>query len=321
MRAMLIVNPNATAIRRGVGELLATAIADHARVEVVPTDYRGHATELAAGARKDGVDLVVAFGGDGTINETVQGLLGNPDLRDDTPVPRFAAIPGGYGNTFARNLGFPLGVRGSARKLSEALGENRTRTVGLGLAVSPSGLTPTGDLHRWVCFSAGLGFDAEIIRTIERIRSRGRRINGIRYVSATAEQALLRFDRRTPHLVVTDPLGREQDRAFMVVIQNTSPYAYVNRMSFTLTPKAGFDTGLDLFALYDMSLRSVVDRAARMALGRMGDSTSGATVAHDLPVVRIESDRPIGLQIDGEGIGMVERLECRSVPDALRVYV
>ncbi|MDP3971871.1 MAG: diacylglycerol kinase family protein, partial [Candidatus Nanopelagicales bacterium] len=182
MRAMLIVNPNATAIRRGVGELLATAIADHARVEVVPTEDRGHATDLAAGAREDGIDLVVAFGGDGTINETVQGLLGDPDVKNGNPVPRFAAIPGGYGNTFARNLGFPLGVRGSARRLSEALSQDRIRTVGLGLAKAPSPLTPAGDRYRWICFSAGLGIDAEIIRTIDRIRSKGRRINGLAYV-------------------------------------------------------------------------------------------------------------------------------------------
>lgn len=214
-----------------------------------------------------------------------------------------------------------MGVRGSARKLSEALGEDRTRKVGLGLATAPSALTQNGDLHRWVCFSAGLGCDAEIIRTIEGIRSKGRRINGIRYISATAEQALLRFDRRTPHLTVIEPEGRPEDKAFFAVIQNTSPYAYVNRMSFTLTPKASFDTGLDLFALYDMSLPSVFNHTARMALGRMGESTSSVTVAHDLPVVRIESDRPMGLQIDGEGIGMVEQLECRSVPEALRIYV
>lgn len=324
MRATLIVNPNATAIRRGAIAMVERAVAEHATLTVVPTSARGHATDLARQAREDGYDTVVAFGGDGTINEVVQGLLGDPDNPPAGPIPALAPVPGGYGNTFARNLGFPMAVRGAARRLSEALGEKRRREIGLGFARAESALTAAGDHFRWVCFAAGLGLDAEIIRSIELARNGGRKINGPLYVGTTARQALHGFDRRHPRLIVREPGGPPGRRAFMTVIQNTSPYAYVNRWHMTLAPRASFDTGLDLFALYEMSTRAVVRNMVRASSGRLGNPDgvlhAGVVVNHDVDRIRIESTSRVSLQIDGEGIGIVDAIECRSVPKAVAVY-
>ena len=102
MQALLVVNPKATATTARTRDVLAHALASEIRLEVVETKARNHATELAKRAVEDGLDLVVALGGDGTVNEVVNGLLSTgprPGL------PALAVVPGGSTNVFARALG------------------------------------------------------------------------------------------------------------------------------------------------------------------------------------------------------------------------
>jgi len=103
MRALLVVNPNATATSVRTRDVLASALGSDLRIDVERTKSRGHAIELGAQAVDDGYELVVALGGDGTVNEVVNGLMAHgprPDL------PAFAAVPGGSTNVFARALGY-----------------------------------------------------------------------------------------------------------------------------------------------------------------------------------------------------------------------
>ena len=104
MRALLVVNPKATATTARARDVLAHALASETKLDVVHTKARGHARELARQAAVDGLDLVVALGGDGTVNEVVNGLL------TDGPgpgVPALAVVPGGSTNVFAGALGLP----------------------------------------------------------------------------------------------------------------------------------------------------------------------------------------------------------------------
>ncbi len=78
MRAVLIVNPNATSTTAAGRDLLAHALESRVELTVVHTDHRGHAIEIAAAARRDGIDVLIVHGGDGTVNEVVNGLLGTP---------------------------------------------------------------------------------------------------------------------------------------------------------------------------------------------------------------------------------------------------
>src|SRR5690625_4494615 len=103
MRALVVVNPEATATTSRTHDVLLSALGHEVSLETVRTTHRNHAAELAAKARAEGIALVVAFGGDGTVNEIVNGLLSNAGL----PVPDIAIIPGGSTNVLARNLGIP----------------------------------------------------------------------------------------------------------------------------------------------------------------------------------------------------------------------
>ena len=111
MRALLVVNPAATTTSARTREVLASALETDLKLEVAHTRHRGHAAELAAEARADGLDLVVVLGGDGTVNEVVNGLLGGVDPTDVPDVPTTVTV------TLPRSDPDQIGIRsGSDRE-------------------------------------------------------------------------------------------------------------------------------------------------------------------------------------------------------------
>ncbi|WP_279582580.1 diacylglycerol/lipid kinase family protein [Fodinicola feengrottensis] len=99
MRALLVTNPGATSTTSGTRDVLIHALRSEVDLEVATTHRRGHAAELARQARLDGVEVIVALGGDGTVNELVNGMLAD-GVSDK--VPALAVVPGGSANVFAR---------------------------------------------------------------------------------------------------------------------------------------------------------------------------------------------------------------------------
>src|SRR5919199_2237058 len=98
MRALVVVNPAATATTPKTRDVLLRALGSELKVDLAENAHRGHAHDLAAHAREDGVDLVVALGGDGTVNEVVNGLLSSGPGPE---VPTLAVVPGGSTNVFS----------------------------------------------------------------------------------------------------------------------------------------------------------------------------------------------------------------------------
>ena len=162
MRGLLIVNPQATTTTGNSADLVIRSLAGLVDLDVEHTRYRGHARELAAAARGE---LVIVLGGDGAINEAVNGIMGRPAGAEVSgSAPLLAVIPGGGGNVFAQALGLPVDPAAAIARIGEVVKAGRYRTIGLGLA---------GD--RYFTFSAGLGMDAEVVREVERMRAQGRR--------------------------------------------------------------------------------------------------------------------------------------------------
>lgn len=316
MRALLVINPQATSTTRLRTDVIARAFASELDLKVAETRYRGHAARLAMAAANDGRELVLTLGGDGTVNEVVNGLMrarapAAGAARHAPPPghlgPALAALPGGSANVFTRALGLPADPVEAAGHVLEALNQPRRRSVGLGLAND-----------RYFTFNAGVGYDAEVVRAVEGLRAHGRTATPGLYLW-TAIRQFYATDRRTPALALERPDGQVTENLFFGIVSNVSPWTYLAHRPVKPSPRASFDTGLDLFAPRRMSTARVLG-ALRKMLATTGHPGGGQIAClHDAASFALSSRRPIAVQVDGEYVGERERVAFQSVPRALCV--
>lgn len=302
MRALLVVNPKATVTTARSRDVLASALSADLKVEVAETRARGHATELAHQAVQDGVEYVVALGGDGTLNEVVNGLLADGPGEQ---VPILGIVPGGCANVLARTLGLPTDPVEATAVLLAGVRDGRRRTIGLGRADA-----------RWFTFSAGLGLDAATVRRVEGTRHGGKQVSPAQYARAAVREYFFHLDHARPPLRVSRP-GAADTEVFLGLISNTSPWTYLGDRPVVPTPGASFDTGLDLFGLTRMRPLPTLRIVAQL----FGKGPHGKRVLalHDEPEITVRSAGPVPLQVDGDYLGDATEVTFRSVPSALRV--
>jgi diacylglycerol kinase family enzyme len=327
VRAALIANPFATTTHDGVLEALSAAVAAEHDVTLMHTQFRGHATALARQARTEGVDLVIALGGDGTVNEVVNGVLWDTDPHqpvDLSALPTIVVIPGGSANVVARGLGIPADPAEATSAALKAIRQGSTRSLSIGHIewwdqfVEPESIPDEN--RRWVVFSSGLGLDAEVIEAMEGERAAGRRATPARYAQLTMRQWLGGTNRRHAGLVVSVP-GRAPMDAFVTIICLTSPWTYVGPIPIDPVPEASYDRGLDLVAIQDLGLGPVSRMAARMVTGTGLEGLRGVKTAHDQPEVKVHARRLTALHVDGDLVGHIRGARIRSVPAAIRIAV
>ena len=147
-RMLIIVNPYATTVSDRLKNLVVYALQGRYEVEAVTTEAADHATEIGREARHGGYDVVVAFGGDGTLNEVANGLAG-------TEVP-VSVLPGGSTNVVARTLGIPNDVVDATEHLLSMADRFRPRKIDLGIVEG-----------RHFVFSCGAGIDASVVERVE----------------------------------------------------------------------------------------------------------------------------------------------------------
>jgi diacylglycerol kinase family enzyme len=308
VRAVLVVNPQATATTPAGRDVLAHALASQVKLDVVETDYRGHAMTVARAAAADDIDLVVAHGGDGTVNEVVNGLLAVTDGRPGSfdEIPMLGVVPGGSANVFARALGLPRDPVEATHHLLNALRQRRSRQVGLGRADG-----------RWFTFNAGMGWDADVVAAVDQ--RRGKRASPSLYLR-TAVRCYLRPPQGHPELTVQVP-GEEPTTVRTAFVSNTDPWSYLGPRPVHLNDNCSFDTGLGLFALTGLGLPTVL-RHVRQALRKRGEHRGRRLLRHDdLSLVGITAPSPVNLQVDGDLVGQRTHVEFVSVPRALKVAV
>jgi diacylglycerol kinase family enzyme len=320
----LIVNPHATSTTRLRRDVIVRALSSAVELEVEQTRYRGHATSLAAAARSDGFGLVLTLGGDGTVNEAVNGILGpaaTPDgaaaaghlaaggpSADAASLPALAALPAGNANVFTRNVGLSPDPVDAAGQILQAITTGRYRTIGLGLA---------GD--RYFTFNAGLGIDAEVVRAVDGHRARGRTATPALYVRMILRQYYRVTDRRHPALTLERDGHPPVGPLFLGIVSNTAPWTYLGSRPVYASPQAAFDSGLDVFALRSLRTISTVRTIYQMLSPARPPSGRSVLALHDQAELTLRSSRPLAFQVDGEYMGEHECVKFRSVPDALRV--
>ncbi|MFJ6834866.1 diacylglycerol/lipid kinase family protein [Streptomyces sp. NPDC091209] len=322
MRALLVVNPAATTTSARTRDVLIHALASEMKLEVVTTEYRGHARDLGRQASdSDDIDLVVALGGDGTVNEVVNGLLYRGP--DPQRLPRLAVVPGGSTNVFARALGLPNDAVEATGALLDALREERERTVGLGLAAGTPGTEDESVPSRWFTFCAGLGFDAGVVGRVEQQRELGRRSTHALYLRQVARQFWDEPHRRHGMITLERPGADPVTDLVLSIICNTSPWTFLGNRPVYATPKASFDTGLDVLALSRMSTASAARYATQLLTSspERGPQGKHAVTLHDLTDFTLHSKVPLPLQMDGDHLGLRTSVTFTGVRRALRVIV
>jgi diacylglycerol kinase family enzyme len=307
-RARLIVNPKATTTSARARDVLIHALRSDLDLEVTETTHRGHARTLAMSARSTGVDLVVGLGGDGTVNEIVNGLLADGP---GVGVPKFALVPGGSTNVFARAVGLSDDQVEATGQILEALREGRSRRIGLGRADD-----------RWFTFTAGLGLDAEVVASVEERRAQGRRSTHSLYVRSAVGRFFGGTERHHGPLTLTVDGAEPLAGLFLVLVGNTSPWTFLGRLRVDPFPDASFDADLDVLALSRLSVGATL-LAAGQILTPNGQVPWGKSVVHrhDVAHFVVRADPPVAFQVDGDYLGVRSRVDFTAVPQALDVVV
>jgi len=300
MRLRLIANPNASGVTRSLVDAVARRLSEAGEVELRLTERARHAIELAA---EPDADVVVAMGGDGTVNEVVNGL---------PPGGALAVVPAGASSVFARQLGLPRKTLAAAGLVAQAIGTGSQRMVGLGLAN-----------ERLFTFSAGMGLEAEATRVVDEerySRFEGRRPGDLKVVAAAVRT--LRNDGYALPERMTVELDGTRIRCAYLAVANQHPYTYFGRLPVRTAPRAGFDTALDAVVVGELRRRDLwrlpVYGLVWPAHARRRDPR--VAYLHDVEAFDVICDAPVPLQLDGEYLGRVERLAVRYRRDAVRVF-
>jgi diacylglycerol kinase family enzyme len=305
---LLIVNPYATTVSKRLKNLVVYALQGRYEVETVSTETQNHATEIGREVRDHGYDVVVAFGGDGTLNEVANGLAGT-----DVPV---SVLPGGSTNVVCRTLGIPNDVVDATEHLLALADEWAPRKIDLGAV----------DDRRFV-FSCGVGIDATVVRRVDahpRLKSRA----GPYYYSWAAISAFYRSYMVKPVRLLVEVDGRSVE-GVTALAQNSDPFTYFASRPVRVCEGVEIDDGtLSLGVLRRAAMRDMPTLVPRLfsekrpaARHRQIEHFDGVTTAAVASISETKDGdtRPFPVQVDGDYIGERTRLDLRVEPGALTV--
>ena len=299
MRILLIVNSFASSVTPRNTVLVHEHLAKHHDVQVVETNERGHATRFAQDAASRGLDAVVGFGGDGTLNEIATGLAGS-----DTAL---AMLPGGSTNVFVRTLGVANDPMVALTQLMAGIDRNEIERVSLGQANG-----------RYFTFHAGIGYDAAVVEQVERRSSLKRVVGQPLFAYSALHSWFKSYDRKYPHFTMNID-GRAIPNGFFSVVLNTNPYTFVGKHAIHLSSAASLEKKLVVVTFRKMTTPLML-KTLYSALRRGGlETSSGIDIATDVENVKIEFPAPFPYQLDGDYLGDTTSIEIKHCPEALRL--
>jgi diacylglycerol kinase family enzyme len=308
MRALLVVNPKATTVSARGRDVLARALASDLKLDLVETLRRNHAIEIGARAVDEAYDLVVVLGGDGTVNEVVNGLQRDGPRTDQ---PALAVVPGGSTNVFHRALEIPRDPVEATGSLLDAIREGRSRWIGLGKAD-----------QRWFTFTAGLGLDASVVKHVDERPALKSRMGAFYFTAAAVTTFTRDYWLNPPKLEVRTDDG-EVHRGVTAIIQNGDPFTYFNNRPIVAAEGARLDSG-DLSGVMleratPLDVPGIAVRALAQGPRLLNHRRiSGFSGAREITAVSLDG-RPVPLQVDGDYIGDVTEATYGIAPQALSV--
>lgn len=312
-RMLVIVNPYATTVSDRLRHLVVYALRSRYRVHAVSTEAPGHATELCRDAAREGYEVVVAFGGDGTVNEAANGLAAAGGTTALT------CLPGGSSNVYCRMLGIPVDVVDATEHLLGLADDWRPRRVDLACVSAQGGSGALPPRH--FTFASGLGLDASVVHRVDRHPRLKARHPQYYFTYATLEMIARRYVLGPPALELSVD-GRTL-RGVTAVVQNAEAFTYFSRHPVAVAPDAALDDGRLAGAV--LGRANPIDVPAMIWRGLSSRSTLGDhrhihpfSGAAELEVRSLDG-RPVPLEVDGDYIGEVTRARYAIEPHALTV--
>jgi diacylglycerol kinase family enzyme len=300
-RMLLVVNPKATAVSSRLKNIVMYSLKGRYDLDFVETEGPNHATELGREAVGGGYDVVVSFGGDGTLNETANGLAGS-----DVPL---TMLPGGSTNVMCRMLGISTDVIDATEQLLRMADGPRLRRIDLG---SVNG--------RYFLFSSGVGIDAETVRWVDSRRSVKARRAYLWFAYSAISQFLTRYRGRPP-LLVADVDGQRVE-GISAFVQNSDPFTYFRQRPLHVGEEIALDSkSISLVVLKRGLMRDALGATWRLFTpANVARHPQGVSYTHvSEALIEPVSGEPLPVQVDGDFIGNHEQLVYRVHPEALTV--
>jgi diacylglycerol kinase family enzyme len=301
-RMLVIVNPYATTVSDRLRNLVLYALQGRYDVDAADTTARDHATQLCREAAREGYDVVVVLGGDGTVNEAAQGLAGSATA--------LTCLPGGATNVYCRVLGIPPDIVDATEHLLRMADDWRPRRVDLGRVNG-----------RHYTFAAGIGLDGAVVRRVDANHELKTRMRQWYYTWAAVSAFTREYVVHPPCLEAH--VGDDVHRGVTIVFQNGGVYTYFGSRPVVLDEDVGLADGTVAGVVLQHAGPLAIPTAAARLL------SSGLSVADHRRVevfrtgldVRVVSTdgRPVPIQVDGDYIGDAAEAVFGVSPGALTV--
>jgi diacylglycerol kinase family enzyme len=308
-RMLIIVNPYATTVSDRLRNLVVYALQGRYEVEAVSTEAQNHATEIGREVRDHGYDIVVAFGGDGTLNEVVNGLAGT-----DVPV---SMLPGGSTNVVCRTLGIPNDVVDATEHLLALADDWAPHKIDLG---------KVDDRH--FVFACGVGIDATVVKRVDahpKLKAKA----GPYYYSWAGVSGFYRQYLRNAVRVRVQAGAEEPVEGVTAIVQNSDPFTYFSDRPIRVCEGIAIDDGTLSLGVLKRARQRDMPTLIRRLFSASQPASRHRQVAHfddvaSATVASISEDkngetRPFPLQVDGDYIGDRTSVELRAEPSALTI--
>jgi diacylglycerol kinase family enzyme len=300
---LLIVNTTASSVTARKRVVIQKALSADHDLEMMETSRRGHAARLARGAARRGVEVVAVLGGDGTLNEAADGLVGTETA--------LAPLPGGSTNVYARTLGIAHDPVDATAQLLGSLERRSVQRIGLGQVNG-----------RYFLFHCGIGFDAAVVSWVERHAAIKRYAAHPLFVLASFDTWLRTYDHSHGRFEVALGTGEVIEGGTLAIVSKTSPYTYLGHRPLLVAPAAGLETPLSVTVVKTRHAPSMLTLAAAALLSPEALHRH-PNVEHrdDVTSATITGTDPFPYQVDGDYLGEVNRLDFGYEPDVLTVVL
>jgi diacylglycerol kinase family enzyme len=301
-RMLVIVNPYATTVSDRIKSLVVHALESRYEVTAFDTQRRGHAAEMLRETRDEGYDVVVAFGGDGTVNEAANALAG-------TGVP-LTHLPGGATNAFAKMIGVPGEIVDATEHLLRVADDWQPRKIDL--------LKMNG---RYVAFSAGYGLDASVVRSVDQHAHRKHRYGEWYFAWSAVKTFLAEYLVKPPRVAVE--VGGQRHEGITCIVQNGQFLSYFGDRPLRVAEGVRLDSGdMGGVVLHRATPVDVPTVALRLFVERLRlvdhKHVTGFSGAETLRMRSLDG-RPIALEADGDWWGDATEVEVEVAPQVLTV--